>query len=214
MSMRHVIWDWNGTLVDDLPVVVAAVNVSLAAIGEGPIDADGYRDHYTRPVRVFYDRLLSRAVTDAEWEKINATFHATYVDTLSRVPLAYDAVAAIDTIANAGATQSILSMWEHDALVPEVARHGIHPRMTRIDGNVRSNGETKAALLEAHLSALGRGTEAVMIGDSTDDAEAARAVGIDCVIYDGGSHHRAKLEALGFPVADSLLEAARLALTA
>ena len=63
--MRHVIWDWNGTLVDDLPIVVDAVNASLAGIGAGPIVADDYRDHYTRPVRVFYDRLLGRAVTDA-----------------------------------------------------------------------------------------------------------------------------------------------------
>lgn len=211
--MRHVIWDWNGTLVDDLPVVVAAVNVSLAAIGEGTINADDYLDHYTRPVRVFYDRLLSRAVTDAEWERINATFHATYVATLSRVPLTHDAVAAIDRIAEAGATQSILSMWAQDALVPEVTRHGIHTRMTRIDGTARSNGETKASLLEAHLSALGERGEVVMIGDSTDDAEAARAVGIGCVVYDGGSHHRAKLDGLGFAVADSLLQAAQLALS-
>jgi len=211
--MRHVIWDWNGTLVDDLPVVVAAVNKSLAAIGEGPIDADDYRDHYTRPVRVFYDRLLSRPVTDAEWEEINATFHLTYVNALSRVPLTSDAVAAIDLVAAGGATQSILSMWAQDALVPEVTRHGIHTRMTRIDGNKRSNGDTKAALLDVHLSALGGGSEAVMIGDSTDDAEAARAAGIGCIVYDGGSHHRARLDALGFTVADTLLQAARLALT-
>ncbi len=212
--MRHVIWDWNGTLVDDLPVVVAAVNTSLAAVGEGPIDADDYRDHYTRPVRVFYDRLLSRAVTDAEWETINTTFHLTYIDTLTRVPLTHDAVAAIDLVAAAGATQSILSMWAEHELVPEVERHGLESRMTRVDGNTISNGETKAALLTAHLEALGDGTDAVMIGDSTDDAAAARTVGIRCVVYDGGSHHRSKLDGLGFPVADSLSQAAQIALSA
>ncbi len=213
MRMRHVIWDWNGTLVDDLPVVVAAVNVSLAAIGEDGIDADAYRDHYTRPVRIFYDRLLSRPVTDDEWERINTTFHLSYVDALNSVPLARDAVAAVDLVAAAGATQSILSMWAEHELVPEVERHGLDRHMTRIDGNTRSNGETKAALLEMHLAALEEGTDAVIIGDSTDDANAARAVGIGCVVYDGGSHHRVKLDALGFPVADSLLRAAELALS-
>lgn len=211
--MRHVIWDWNGTLVDDLPVVVAAVNVSLAAIGGGPIDADAYRDHYTRPVRRFYDRLLARKVTDVEWETINETFHQTYVDSLGSVPLTHDSVLAIDRVAAAGATQSILSMWSQHELVPEVERHGLQSRMIRVDGTIRSNGATKAALLEAHLTALGARADVVMIGDSTDDADAARAAGIDCVVYDGGSHHRSKLEDLGYPIANSLLEAVEVAIS-
>ena len=32
--MIHVVWDWNGTLVEDLPVVVESVNAALDAIGE------------------------------------------------------------------------------------------------------------------------------------------------------------------------------------
>ena len=37
--MRHVIWDWNGTLFDDLHIVVESVNASLAELGAPPIDA-------------------------------------------------------------------------------------------------------------------------------------------------------------------------------
>ena len=211
--MRHVIWDWNGTLVDDLPVVVAAVNVSLAAIGEGPIDADGYRNHYTRPVRVFYDRLLGRPVTDAEWSTIDITFHQSYVDSLHEVPLTHDAEAAIAHVAAAGATQSVLSMWWHHDLVPEVKRRGLEGAMARIEGNTKDAGETKARLLEIHLANLrGNGTT-VMIGDAIDDAEAAMAVGIPAVMYDGGSHHRKELEALEVPVADSLVAAAQIGLS-
>jgi phosphoglycolate phosphatase-like HAD superfamily hydrolase len=72
----HLIWDWNGTLFDDHHIVVEAVNASLTAIGAGvQIDADGYRDHYRRPVRAFYDVLLERAVTDVEWEICCAKRH-------------------------------------------------------------------------------------------------------------------------------------------
>ncbi len=210
--MRHVIWDWNGTLVDDLPVVVAAVNVSLAAIGEGPIDADDYRDHYARPVRRFYDRMLNRAVSDNEWETIDATFHSRYVDTLHQVPLTQDARQAIALVADAGASQSILSMWWHHDLVPEVSRHGLDAVMVRVEGNTKDAGEGKARLLEIHLEHLGTNGDSVMIGDAMDDADAAAAVGIPCVMYDGGSHHRAELDALGVPVADSLVEAAEIGL--
>ncbi len=211
--MRHVIWDWNGTLVDDLPVVVAAVNVSLAAIGEPPIDADGYRDHYTRPVRRFYDRLLSRAVTDDEWAQIDTTFHEVYADTAHSAPLAEDARQALDVVSDAGATQSILSMWWHHDLVPEVRRRGIEDRMLRVDGNTQDAGETKERLLEMHLQRLGSNGRAIMVGDATDDAKAAMAVGIPVVLYDGGSHHREELQTFGVPIAETLVTAATLALT-
>ncbi|MCP3998401.1 MAG: HAD family hydrolase [bacterium] len=209
--MRHVIWDWNGTLVNDLPVVVDAVNVSLAAIGEGPIDADGYRDFYTRPVRVFYERLLQRSVTDQEWAIIDRTFHKTYVESLHRVELTHDTIAAIQAVAAAGWTQSILSMWWHHDLVPEVVRHGLDGHMLRVDGNTKDAGETKARLLEIHLSNLGSNGASVMVGDATDDAIAALDVGVAAVLYDGGSHHRAELEAIGVPIADSLLHAVSIA---
>jgi phosphoglycolate phosphatase-like HAD superfamily hydrolase len=211
--MCHVIWDWNGTLVDDLSVVVDAVNVSLAAIGEAPITADHYRDHYTRPVRRFYDGLLGRAIEDDEWATIDTTFHDTYAATLHRVSLTDGAEEAIEMVAASGATQSILSMWWHDDLVPEVKRHALDGVMVRVDGNTLDAGETKARLLQIHLERLGdRGTP-VMIGDATDDARAAIEVGIAVVLYDGGSHHEHELRSFGVPVARSLVEAAAISLT-
>ncbi len=210
--MRHVIWDWNGTLVDDLPAVVDCVNASLASIGEDPIEPDDYRRHYARPVRLFYDRLLGRAITDAEWASIDVTFHDAYAAAARTVPLAGDARAAIAAVAAAGASQSILSMWWHENLVPEVSRHALEPLMTRVDGNTKDAGEGKARLLEIHLRNLATGNGAVMVGDALDDAHAALDVGIPIVLYNGGSHFRSELEAVGVPIADTLLEAAEIAL--
>jgi phosphoglycolate phosphatase-like HAD superfamily hydrolase len=205
--MRHVIWDWNGTLVDDLPVVVEAVNISLARIGEPPITADQYRDHYTRPVRRFYDGLLGRKITDSEWVSIDGVFHETYARTVDRVPLAVDAREAVAMVAAAGATQSILSMWWHTNLVPEVIRHGLDHIMVRVEGSSGDAGQTKAGLLKSHLESLGNPASPVLIGDATDDARAALEVGIDVILYDGGSHHEEVLRSFGVPIARSLVEA-------
>jgi phosphoglycolate phosphatase-like HAD superfamily hydrolase len=210
--MRHVIWDWNGTLVDDLDIVVDAVNVSLDELGADPIDVDVYRDHYTRPVRLFYGRLLGRAVSDEEWLLIDRTFRASYSDRLRSVELTHDALAAIAAVTAAGATQSILSMSWQDDLLPEVKRHGLDRAMIRIDGNTSEAGETKAGLLETHLSHLPNGTRAVLIGDATDDGHAANAIGIPVVLYDGGSHHREMLQSLGVPIAGTLTEAVTIGL--
>jgi phosphoglycolate phosphatase-like HAD superfamily hydrolase len=95
-----------------------------------------------------------------------------------------------------------------------VDRLGVSPYMTRIDGNRSGAGDRKAAHLADHLGALRTGAAGsdgfVMIGDSLDDGRAAADNGIDCVMFDSGSHHRHELESTGFPVADSLLEAIAL----
>ena len=213
--MTHIIWDWNGTLFDDLTIVVQSVNAALDRLDAGPIDADGYRDHYTRPVHLFYDKLLDRPVTNEEWELVDQAFHEAYRNLLHHGNLAHDARPALESVIAAGQTQSLLSMWWHTELVPMARRLGIDGLMTRIDGHRGdATGQAKAALLAQHLAALAADlpdVDAVVIGDSLDDARAAETVGIPAVLFDGGTHHRKELEAAGVPVAGSLLEAVSLA---
>ena len=210
----HVIWDWNGTLFDDLHIVVAAVNASLRAI-DAPlhIDADGYRDHYQRPVRGFYDVMLGRKVTDAEWDVINVRFHDTYLRLVPMAAPSTDARAAAAEVARRRRSQSILSMWTHELLVPTVVSHRLDMAMVAVRGSDAAQGERKEALLRRHLTELPVNGESkvVMVGDTLDDAAAAAAAGIGAVLYNGGSHHRSDLEATGLPIADSLVEAVDLA---
>lgn len=215
---RHVVWDWNGTLLDDLPVVVDAVNHALDTVGAPHIDADGYRDHYTRPVVGFYEAVLGRVVADAEWRRLDDAFHEYYRDALHDAPLTADAREAFEIVARSGATQSILSMWWHSELVPAARRLGLHNVMVSINGTTGADpGAEKAAHLAAHLRALAATNggfdhgEVVVVGDVPDDGAAARAVGARCVLYDGGSHHVDHLRSAGWPVAHTLLEAVALA---
>ncbi len=210
--MIHVVWDWNGTLVEDLAVVVESVNAALGAIGELPITADDYRANYTRPVERFYDQLLQRPISVEEWETLDRVFHEKYRATLDRVPLAADAVEAIDYVMARGWSQSILSMWWEDELLAVVEQRGLLDRMVLVQGNRDDPGGEKARHLFRHLSMLDVGPESVlMIGDSIDDAVAAGVVGTACVLYDGGSHHVDDLEDVGVPVAGSLVAAVEMA---
>ncbi len=210
-----MVWDWNGTLLDDLPIVVESVNVGLAAYGGSPIDADGYRSHYTRPVSLFYERLLGRPVTDAEWLHINELFHEAYFSRVATVGLAPDAGTALDVARDRGLGQSLLSMAPHEHLVGIVDRLGVAGYFDAVNGSQGNRGAEKADSLAEHLDVLGLAPAAVVVvGDVPDDAAAAWAVGAKAVLFDGGSHHRHDLEAVGVPVADSLTLAVDLALEA
>lgn len=211
--MRHIVWDWNGCLLDDIHVVVDAVNAALGAGGLDPITATDYRRHYTRPVRVFYERLFGRPVEDGEWCRLDDAYHDAYASGLERADLASDTRAALDAAADAGATQSLLSMWRHDELVRLVRHFDLTSEFLRVDGRRGRGGERKAGALQRHLAALPRDVaphDVTVVGDALDDAAAARHVGADCILYEGGSHRRSDLEAAGVPVVTSLLEAVRL----
>jgi phosphoglycolate phosphatase-like HAD superfamily hydrolase len=216
--MRHVIWDWNGTLFDDLEIVVASVNVSLRALGAPPIDVETYRAVYQRPLHRFYENLLGRPVLPEEFRSIDDHFHSAYHALLDQARLTVDARRAVELVAERGQTQSVLSMWWHDRLVPAVRFFGLEDYMLAVDGHRGTPGESKERHLAGHVEQLVRlfpglvRPEAMtVIGDVTDDADAARSVGVGCVLYDGGSQPRSVLEAAGSPVAATLVEAVEMA---
>ena len=53
----HIIWDWNGTLLDDTEAALATLNIMIAERGGTPIGMPFYLDNFAFPVRPFYDRI-------------------------------------------------------------------------------------------------------------------------------------------------------------
>jgi phosphoglycolate phosphatase-like HAD superfamily hydrolase len=206
----HLVWDWNGTLLDDLAAVVGATNRALASAGAGPVTTDEHRRDFRRPVGDYYADVLGRPLAAAEFAALDHAFHDAYQAALAGVPLAGDAVAALRAWTG---SQSLLSMWFHDELVMLLGKHGLAGHFVRVDGlRQRPGGGGKTPHLAAHLAALGRqGRECVLIGDSLDDAVAAAAVGAGCVLYAGGVTTAERLAATGFPVAHTLSDAVALA---
>ncbi|MFZ0977206.1 MAG: HAD family hydrolase [Solirubrobacteraceae bacterium] len=216
--MTHVVWDWNGTLYDDFHVVVNAAARACASAGGPPIDAAAYRAHFTRPVQRFYAGVLGRPVVEEEWRALNDLYLAAYREQQAQASLATDARAALAAVAAAGHTQSLLSMWDHDDLVALVRQLGIDNAFVRVDGLRTREGGGKTVHLLRHLEAIAPAIdgEILMVGDTTDDATAAQAARIRCVLMEDGPHPREALTACNVPLAGSLVHALELggALTA
>ncbi|TPQ17246.1 HAD family hydrolase [Streptomyces sporangiiformans] len=205
----HIVWDWNGTLFHDNEAIIGATNAAFVELGLEPITLEQYRELYCVPVPRFYERLMGRLPTDEEWEVMDETFHRYYTEHRVRCGLAAGVPGLLSEWVSAGRSQSILSMYGHDELVPLVRRFGIETHFIRVDGRTGPSGGSKAEHMVRHVKAL-VGVEparTVVIGDAADDAVAARYVGARAVLYTGGSHSRASLEAVGVPVVDSLEEA-------
>jgi phosphoglycolate phosphatase-like HAD superfamily hydrolase len=207
--IRHVVWDWNGTLLDDNDAVVAAVNTVCTAFGRPPVDLDEWRSIYRRPLLECYRDLLRRDLTADDWATIDRTYHDAYRRLLHTTRLSPGIPDELIRWRRSGGRQSLLSLWFHQELVPLVTEHGLDHLFDRVDGlRIDINGRGKTDHLTRHLTALRLDpADVLLIGDVLDDAAAAEAVGAASVLVTTGVQTRAALESSGVPVVDSIAEA-------
>ncbi|MEV0536374.1 HAD family hydrolase [Kitasatospora sp. NPDC050463] len=210
----HIVWDWNGTLFHDMEAVLGASNAAFATVGIEPMSMQEYREQYEIPIPRFYQRLLGRMPSEAEWLRLDDAFHVRYLELSTACGLTAGVLDLLSRWREAGHSQSLLSMYEHHKLLPVVEGFGLTGHFLRVDGRSGPAGGPKAEHLTRHLAALGAQVDparTVLIGDAADDALAALSAGAHAVLYTGGSHTREKLEPVGVPVVDSLAEAVELA---
>ncbi|SED51329.1 Phosphoglycolate phosphatase, HAD superfamily [Streptomyces sp. 2131.1] len=209
----HLVWDWNGTLLDDNTAVVGATNAAFGEVGLAPITVEQYREMYCIPIPRFYERLMGRLPTDAEWERMDGVFHRHYTEQRDACGLTAGAAELLAQWQLTGRSQSIMSMYRHEELLPVVRGFGIERHFVRVDGRTGPSGGSKSEYMARHLAAMEAISphRTVVIGDAVDDAVAAAHAGAKAVLYTGGSHSRASLEKAGVPVVDSLTEAITLA---
>lgn len=219
---RHLVWDWNGTLLSDAEIVLRACNETFAEFDAAnpppagtprftPFTASTYEAAFVRPIQQFYAATFGREISAADFVELEESFQAKYVALLAGCSLAGDAHEALNGWRAGGGTQSLLSLWSHAQLVRYVARFGLTEYFHRIDGRRVPDVTSKAEPLREHLAALTSTREVVLIGDALDDAAAAAEVGARCIMYAGGTHDVSRLAKTGNPVAHTLTEAIALA---
>lgn len=130
----HIVWDWNGTLFHDNEAVIRASNAAFAAVGLEPITLEKYRELYCIPIPKFYERLMGRLPTPAEWTAMDGAFHQHYERYAVDCRLTEGVELLLAGWQEAGRSQSILSMAGHEQLVPLVSQLGIAERFVRVDG--------------------------------------------------------------------------------
>src|SRR3954451_19381893 len=111
LTGAHIVWDWNGTLFHDNDAIIGATNAAFGELGLAPITMEQYRELYCVPVPKFYERLMGRLPTDAEWQGMDATFPPYYRGRRAACELTAGAAELLPEWRSAGRSQSLLSMY-------------------------------------------------------------------------------------------------------
>ena len=206
MRYRHVIWDFNGTLLDDASLCLNIGNEMLLADGREPITIDQYREWIEYPILRYYEKL-GYHFTPEEFREVSEDYHRIYDSRRQEADLQEGIVDVLTALKAAGFTQSVLSAYHQAGLDDAVKLLGIRDFFVDVIGltDKLADGKVQNALIWIERRDLAP-DEIVMVGDTLHDAEVAEALGCGCVLYSGGHNDRRRLSATGLPVIDHMDE--------
>ncbi len=203
---RHIIWDWNGTLLDDAWLCVSVMNSILAERGKAPLTPEHYSCIFGFPVIDYY-RQLDFDDTIDPFEKISTEFVSRYEDRRGECQLREGTREVLNQCRELGLGQSIVSSSMQDYLNEAVDHFGLRKLFMDLRGldNHHANGKTAIATAWMEEAGLAAG-ETLSIGDTIHDVEVAEAIGVDCVLIPSGHQNAERLSACKVPILASLAE--------
>lgn len=199
-NCRHVIWDWNGTLIDDAALCVAVLNGMLARRGMPPVSLPAYRREFCFPVLHYY-RQLGFDLEAETFTAISREYITGYLSGWRACQLHRGARETLQFIGRAGLSQSVLSASHQDPLEAGLRHFGIDACFLHVVGRTDHFAPGKIEQGRDLLSRLPWApAEILLIGDTLHDAEVAAELGLVCLLVGHGHHSPEVLAGSGCPV--------------
>ena len=205
MIQENVVWDWNGTLLDDVEASVGALNRMLARRGLPAVTLKEYRERFGFPVRPFYEYAGFDFRRD-DWDGVSREYVEDYDELAKDVGLTEGAREVLEGVRAAGKRQYVLSALQEDLLEGMLRRFGIRVYFEGVCGalDIYADGKVERGREMVGRHSIDAG-KTLMVGDTLHDAEVAEALGFGVCLYSGGHNSRERLAAKG-RVADRLVE--------
>ena len=203
MRYSHLIWDWNGTLLDDTQLCFEIANDMRLERGMELLPSlTAYREAFRFPIRDYY-RAMGYTFTHESYEAVSVEFIRLYAERVPLCPLREGAIATLETVRRAGIPQTLLSATMGERLILQAGRFNLGEYFVNMCGLGNDLAFSKADLAKAYLQTLGEEPERVLfVGDTDHDRQVAREAGCDCVLLCGGHQNPDRLLAQGVPVAE------------
>ena len=203
---KHIIWDWNGTLLDDTWLCVDIINSLLTKYKKPTITLEEYHNVFDFPVKNYYQRI-GFDFEETPFEIVGAEFMDLYWARWNECSLHKNAKTVLEIFANSGLTQSILSAADVKLLQACVSHFNVENYFNQLNGLNHQYATGKVGIAKKFIKNISISpNQIVLIGDTTHDFEVSQEIGIDCILFNGGHHPTNKLQTCGVEMVDNLLD--------
>ena len=211
MKYKNIIWDWNGTILNDTPVAFEATNILLERFDYPKITLEFYRDNIDTPIVNFYSKIFDLNKHDVKM--LDDEWGALYNQLSDKIQLHAGVEEMLSTFANNNLNQIILSAFKTNEIAKYARKFSIEHFFDDILGTQNIVMESKTVRGRRYIQENGFTSEQTLyIGDTAHDYHTARDLGVDCILFSGGQQSPRLLQQCGVPVYEDF-EAIKIHLT-
>lgn len=202
---KCIIWDWNGTLLDDVSLNIGIVNTLLRERGKKPVESvEYYKQEFSFPVIDFY-RKVGFELDNEDFTLVARQYASLFNEGYPHAEIFPDAEETLRYVKHSGKEQLIISATEQGYLLKQVAYFELEQYFTDILGSGNVLGSSKIETAEKWMREKGIDPEEVLfVGDTIHDFETAEAIGCDCVLVSRGHNSKERLIKTGCKIYDDL----------
>lgn len=192
-NIEHIIWDYNGTLLNDLDLCVMVINRVLARRGLEQLSREGYQAVFDFPVRDYYEKIGFDFQKES-FEIVGTEFIEEYNREQDVCQLQEGALEVIRKFNVLNIDQSILSARLQKSLDEEIEGFGIQPYFTHVFGLDHHYADGKLERGQQLIKEINQPLDKIiLIGDTLHDLHVAQKLGIKALLIAHGHHNYDRL---------------------
>ena len=209
MKYTWVLWDFNGTILDDVYTGLICINTLLSRRNL-PVLADtaAYKQVFGFPVSEYYERVGLDLVKES-FDDLAVEWVKEYKEAVKGASAFPDVRGVMETLQASGVRQAVLSATQRDQLREQLATLDLPDCLEDAIGMDTIHAASKARLAREWRAAH-PGESAVLLGDTVHDAQVAREGGMDCILVSCGHQSAERLAEAGVPVVADVCAALEL----
>lgn len=205
--IKTVIWDWNGTLFNDVECSYNILNTFLVRRNLRPLkNVEAYKEIFCFPVIKVYEQVGINFLNES-FEKISVEYTNEYEKNYRNYNLHIATFETLHAIKEMGINNILLSASQVDILKFQANYYKCDQYFDEILGldNVYANSKIQLALEWMKRSEL-KPEEVLWIGDTTHDYECAVQCQTNCILISNGHQTKERLQKVNPYVVEELTE--------
>ena len=205
MKYKNILWDWNGTILNDTPVAFEATNILLERYGYPTITLDYYRDNVDTPIVNFYSKIFD--LTKEDMDTLDREWCVLYNELSDKIKLHQGIEDFLSLLGKKNCHQAVLSAFKTEEITKFAEKFSVSHYFKSILGTDNIVMESKTLRGRKYMQDNNLVPDKTLyIGDTVHDYETAKGLGVDCVLLSIGQQSPRLLKECDSAVCDSVEE--------